>query len=364
MSSDSRDDVLDALIRESHRLGGRLALTHQGTAEALGLNVTDLLCLDMIGGEESLTAGRLADLLQLTTGAVTGVLDRLERAGFVRRERDPGDRRRVLVRLSPDRERDLAGVLDPLAGALAEVTSRYSDAEARLALDFVSRLASSLAEEAARTRSRQTQAEGRGGAVTLPFGGEAAARLEVDGGLMDVAIDGGPDVAELVRAAFGDMPSALARSGATVTVRPGRRSLLRRWTVSGHISLNGSVRWTVVVRAGMSKVAIDLRGVELGGFEVHGGVSRVDVSLPVPAGTVPVSVSGGASRLDVRRPPGTPLRIQLRGGAGRLKVDTFEFTGVGGPVHWQTPDFDAATDRYELIVSGGADRLTIGPATT
>jgi len=74
----------------------------QAVAEAIGLNRTDMRCLDVIQREGPVPAGRLADETGLTTGAITTVLDRLERAGFARRTRDPADRRRVLVELAPE----------------------------------------------------------------------------------------------------------------------------------------------------------------------------------------------------------------------------------------------------------------------
>jgi DNA-binding MarR family transcriptional regulator len=73
--------------------------THEVVAASLGLNATDLRCLELAWTEEDMTPTRLAELSDLTSGAVTGVLDRLERAGFVRRESDPNDRRRLLVRV-------------------------------------------------------------------------------------------------------------------------------------------------------------------------------------------------------------------------------------------------------------------------
>ena len=70
-------------------------------AGRLGLSPTDLKCLDMVMLGERVTAGDLARATGLTTGAVTGIIDRLEKAGFARRERDPEDRRRVYVRGDP-----------------------------------------------------------------------------------------------------------------------------------------------------------------------------------------------------------------------------------------------------------------------
>jgi DNA-binding MarR family transcriptional regulator len=67
----------------------------------LGINRTDLRCLNIVHNNGPMTAGRLADLSGLTTAAVTAVLDRLERAGYARRLRDQEDRRQVIVELTP-----------------------------------------------------------------------------------------------------------------------------------------------------------------------------------------------------------------------------------------------------------------------
>jgi DNA-binding MarR family transcriptional regulator len=69
--------------------------------ERLGINRTDLRCLNIVDNQGPMTAGRLAELSGLTTAAVTAVLDRLERAGYARRVRDQPDRRQVLVELTP-----------------------------------------------------------------------------------------------------------------------------------------------------------------------------------------------------------------------------------------------------------------------
>ena len=69
--------------------------------EKLGINRTDLRCLNIVDNQGPMTAGRLADLSGLTTAAVTAVLDRLERAGYARRVRDQPDRRQVIVELTP-----------------------------------------------------------------------------------------------------------------------------------------------------------------------------------------------------------------------------------------------------------------------
>ncbi|MHB1599763.1 MAG: MarR family transcriptional regulator, partial [Acidimicrobiales bacterium] len=74
----------------------------EAVSERLGINRTDLRCLDLLEQHRPMTAGALAEASGITTGAMTFVLDRLEGAGFVRRQRDEGDRRRVLVDLEPE----------------------------------------------------------------------------------------------------------------------------------------------------------------------------------------------------------------------------------------------------------------------
>ncbi|GJM74993.1 hypothetical protein HMSSN036_72090 [Paenibacillus macerans] len=78
--------------------GTRAVMLHQTISEKIGLNATDHKCLDYLLKAGPVTAGRLAELTGLTTGAVTSVIDRLEQAGFATRDKDPNDRRKVLVK--------------------------------------------------------------------------------------------------------------------------------------------------------------------------------------------------------------------------------------------------------------------------
>src|SRR4030081_3058399 len=101
----SRHELIAALNRALRDASGQGVLYSQTVAERLGINSTDLECLDCVVLRGPLTAGELAEATGLTTGAITGVIDRLERAGFARRESDGNDRRKVLVRALPAVER-------------------------------------------------------------------------------------------------------------------------------------------------------------------------------------------------------------------------------------------------------------------
>jgi DNA-binding MarR family transcriptional regulator len=97
----SREKLADELIKELRAHQTAQDAFDQAAADYLGVNRTDHRCIDILDQHGPMTAGRLAELADLSTGAVTTVLDRLERAGYARRTRDAEDRRRILVELTP-----------------------------------------------------------------------------------------------------------------------------------------------------------------------------------------------------------------------------------------------------------------------
>jgi DNA-binding MarR family transcriptional regulator len=119
------------------RTGSLMQLMGQAAADRIGINATDLNCLNILSFSGQMTAGQLAKATGLTTASITGVIDRLEEAGYVRRERDTTDRRRVVIRLVLERAiRDVASVFLPMVRAWQEMAERYSDDELRLIVEF------------------------------------------------------------------------------------------------------------------------------------------------------------------------------------------------------------------------------------
>jgi DNA-binding MarR family transcriptional regulator len=105
-------------------------LRHTRIAERMGLSGTDHKTFDLVGhAEGALTAGRIAELTGLSTGAVTGVIDRLEKVGLVRRVRDPEDRRKVLVEVVPGAADRYAPLFESIMEPLRELLARFSPAE-------------------------------------------------------------------------------------------------------------------------------------------------------------------------------------------------------------------------------------------
>lgn len=121
------------------QLGTASVFFHQAIASKLGLNVTDTRCFELLSryAQPPLTAGHLARATGLTTGAITGILDRLEKAGLVERFRDPSDRRKVFVRPRPEALQRIGRLYDGLATASLKLASSYSTKELELISDYL-----------------------------------------------------------------------------------------------------------------------------------------------------------------------------------------------------------------------------------
>ena len=138
-SAEGRDELIRGLEEVLRDNGSRGMLLHQAVAERYGLNPTDLKCLDLARSEENLTAGRLAEITGMSTSAITAVLDRMERAGFLERVRDPRDRRRVIV-TPGKRAGEVTERMEPLHEATKQLLDKYNEDQLRLLLEFTGNL--------------------------------------------------------------------------------------------------------------------------------------------------------------------------------------------------------------------------------
>ena len=152
--SSRREELLAGLNNGFRQLSAATILFHQAIADRLGMNITDHKCADILARTGSITAGELARRTALTTGAITGVIDRLEREGFVRRVRDPHDRRRVIVEpLVKRMEQVIAPLFESMARSAAELCARYSTEELAVIHDFTTRCQQLAIDEACRLRA-------------------------------------------------------------------------------------------------------------------------------------------------------------------------------------------------------------------
>lgn len=154
MSSEERYTLLNAIVHTLERdLSARTVLFHTSIAERLGLNTTDHKALDVLYHHGSLTAGMLAEWTGLTAGAVTGIIDRLERAGFVRRVKAPHDRRQVIIEPIPERQREVDQLFESMAQAMMTLTAQYSDDKLQVIYDYLTRTIGVLQEETAKIQA-------------------------------------------------------------------------------------------------------------------------------------------------------------------------------------------------------------------
>ena len=123
--------------QEARRVGTMATLHNHAIADLVGLHQTDQECLDLLDWAQPLTAGEIAVHLGLTSGAVTGLVDRLEAGGWVRRERDPDDRRRVYVWLSDVPRPELWEAYQPMAVAIEEYRNSLSDRDLGVIVEFL-----------------------------------------------------------------------------------------------------------------------------------------------------------------------------------------------------------------------------------
>jgi DNA-binding MarR family transcriptional regulator len=362
----------------------RTAAFDEALAGRLGLNPTDLRCLELVIDEPGITAGRLAERADLTTGAVTGVLDRLERAGFVRRAPDPADRRSVTIAPVDAGAGAVRDALAPLARTIGGALDHLSTGERRVVLGFLD-----TASEAVRGETARLRALARGGfvgnAYSAPMGDVTRGRLVFTSGAPRVALnfaplgpratarvimetaasrlhfDGAAPAGELMHATFdGPLPD-IRTSGGVVTIRYRRQSLAAFVGRQARIALATGIPWTLEVDGGITDLTGVLTGLLVSGVEVAGGANHVALDLPAPSGSVNVRLDGVASSVRFRYPRATPIALIVDGGVAHLRLDDQRRENVGGRHRFTSGAFAASPDRYEIEVLGGASEVRISP---
>jgi DNA-binding MarR family transcriptional regulator len=353
--------AVETVVRALRRVNFQGSIFGQTVAIRLGLSESDIDALELLIDTGASTAGRLAELMGLTTGAVTRVIDRLEQAGYVRRESDPTDRRRVVVDVVPERVAAIESLLASLERAAAQEVERYSPDQLALINDFLARMADLTRTESARLR---TAPEGQASEPTspsehsAPLAGLRAARLIFRSGAQELRLRPGRSPADLYRARFdGATPQVRVRDGRVLVQYRGLPFDWRRRLAS--LDLNTTIPWDVEIVGGVVKVEADLREIGLRRFDLAGGSERIQLELGEPRGEVSVHVVGGIKTLRVERPASAALSLVVQGGAGRVEFDGRSLGAKGGETTVEAPGWSTARDRFAVNVTGGAKLIEI-----
>ena len=157
MSRETKEELRRTLAAEARRQQRAVDALDEAVADRLGVNRTDLRCLDVLMERESATPGQLATALGLTSGSVTTMLDRLERLGYVRRQADPDDRRKLNVAPTPKAVQTAMSLYEPIVRDGAGILGRYTAEQLEVLIDYTRRDRALQEQHAARIRALTTR---------------------------------------------------------------------------------------------------------------------------------------------------------------------------------------------------------------
>ena len=193
-----------------------------------------------------------------------------------------------------------------------------------------------------------------------PRGSLASGRLRFVRGASDVIIRADVSTGDLYRARFdGAVPEVWTEGGVVNLRYPRFFHPFGRRGRTGKVVLNAAIPWHIEVRDGASKLTADLSQLKLGSFEVSGGASKVELTLPRVSGLAPVRILGGASNVVIHRPEGVATRVRIVGGSTNLTVEDQYFGAVGGEVSLQSQNYEGTPERYDITITGGASNVTL-----
>ena len=358
--ANTRDELLRALEAEMRGSTADGVFFLQAVAERSGLNLSDLQCINILTITGPITAGQLAEEMRLSTGAITGLVNRLERAGYVRRAKDPADGRRVVVELDAEAlERAGAGIFGSQGKEIMDaLIAGYDDRELAVILDFTRKSNALTRAELARLRAGSAGDAGDEPANSLE--GVTSGRLVFINGAYKLTLRAESEMDDLYLADFEGSPPKVEVNDGVVSVRYGRRFRLFDWRGQpAAFTLNAAVPWAIDIRGGAVEVDADLSVLTLTSFTSSRGAINLRLILPEPSGVVPVRLSGGAIGITIRRPPGVVVRLHVKGGYNEVTLDDQVIGAMGDKLQIQSPGGGDALDRYEIEVSGGANEVKI-----
>ncbi|HEX3759689.1 MAG TPA: MarR family transcriptional regulator [Kofleriaceae bacterium] len=328
-------------------------------AGRLGVGATDFDALLLLDTAGPVAAGRIAEAMAITTGAVTGLIDRLERAGWVQRTRHESDRRQVLIELAPARRDQLDAHWKDRDRFVAEAIGELDDAALGEAARLIDAIAEHTLASLADGAAGAARGDDAGDGERAPLAGVEHGRLRFVSGGARIELRGAR-IDDLYRATFrGKRPQIAVEPDGLVTVQYKGFGWFGMTGVPDQIALTTAVPWAIEIRRGVSHLTADLRELEVTGIDITGGANECELALPRPRGHATLRATGGASRLVVKRPRGTAARIVIRGGASSFVFDDQRIGADGGEIRLSTPGWDSAPDRWTIELAGGASNLSV-----
>jgi hypothetical protein len=197
-----------------------------------------------------------------------------------------------------------------------------------------------------------------------PVGSLKQASVRIDAGAAQITMEGADTGEDLYRAHIeysGRKPDvSFGSANGDLHISEGNTSgfffQARRFVLD--LELNTSVTWKIAVDGGASSDSLKLSNVHVADIDLNTGASHEDITVGIPAGSVPITVDGGALTVNVHRPKGVAASVAVSGGAVNLTFDGRQSHAVG-TVTAQTSDYNRASDRYQIQVNGGASNVTV-----
>jgi hypothetical protein len=212
--------------------------------------------------------------------------------------------------------------------------------------------------------SDRTEAAGQAGvsgdAVSGPVNGRESARFELVDGAGSVRLRADDLGDDLYRV------TTPAGSGVTPTVEEADGAVRLHLPAGEHgspaevtIVLNNAVRWTLQMDGGTAQTTVDLTGASVDGVDLHGGASRIDLTLPVPTSVVPVRMTGGVDQFLMKLAGATPVRVQVQSGAGQVTLAGATHKGIAPGQSFTANGWGNGEAGFDVQAVAGMSALTV-----
>lgn len=362
MSIDSQKkqtEVVEEIVRELRQSYGLSASFFRAAASRIEMTDTDMQVIDLLESGGEATAGQLAELMGLTSGTFTAILKRLEKAGLVRRERDPDDGRRVLVKLATgsDGKRKIAPLFSVLGKTWEDLAAQYNDEQKAFLLEFLQHSNILAKEEISRLREAPI---GDKGNFSAPLDNLESGRLILQAEGVQLILRAGDLAGKLYQARIeGPVPDIKVKDGVVKIRYPRRLWLPGTEKHTMEITLSTAIPWQITFQGGGAMMTAELDGLDLHEVEANGSGSTFSFQLPDPKRMVPIRLGGFGSEFNIRRPEGVAVRVQSNGWGSGVVFDNQPMSKASSAMPTQSPDYESADVGYDIETTGSGSMITI-----